>query len=142
MVEYIFFDAGLRDQFVAYAHQLGITCELHDDPMGMVVALPEDLADDLMEQLEERYDQLQDEQSDLIDEEEGGQKKLAGFRLDLPDGRSCLVPLPPETANRLLAHFSFDEIHELFSLVARSALNPEENTRLCQIMKAANSEED
>lgn len=136
MVEYIFFDAGLRDLFVEYARSLGIACTLQDDSMGMVVALPEDLADELMEKLEERYDQLQDEQSEMIDEEEGGQKKLAGFRLDLPDGRSCLVPLPPETANRLLANFSFDEIHELFSIVARSALNPEENSRLCQIMKA------
>ncbi len=135
-MEYIFFDARLRDLFVEYARSLGITCVLHEDTMGLVVAVPEDLDDDLTDLLETRYDLLQDEQSELIDLAEGVSKKLAGFRVDLPDGQSCLVPLQPELANRLLASFSFDEIHEIFATVARSALNPADNSKLCQIMKA------
>ncbi len=135
-MEYIFFDARLRDLFVEYAKSLGIACTLQDDSMGMIVAVPEDLADDLTDLLETRYYILQDEQSELIDQEEGGAKKLAGFRVDLPDGQSCLVPLQPDFANRLLASFSFDEIQEIFATVARSALNPADNSRLCQIMKA------
>lgn len=135
-MEYIFFDARLRDLFVEYAKGLGIACVLQNDSMGLVVAVPEDLADDLTDLLETRYDQLQDEQSDLIDLAEGGSKKLAGFRVELPEGQSCIVPLQPDLANRLLACFSFDEIHALFATVARSALNPADNSQLCQIMKA------
>ena len=136
MMEYIFFEASLRDRFVEYAQNQGVACVLQDDNMGLVVAVPEDLADDLVDLLEACYDQLQEEQSNLMDQSEGGSKKLAGFRVDLPDGRSCLVPLQPDMANRLLASFSIEEIQVLFDTVARSVLNPDDNSQLCKIMKA------
>lgn len=135
MLEYIFFDTGLRDQFVAYADSLGLTCELRDDALGLVVALDEEALDDELEdQLEERYEQLQAEQASLLTQEEGGLKQLAGFRVNLPDGQSCQVPLPPEMANRLMASFSLEEIQALFDTVARSVLDPHQN--LCKILRA------
>jgi len=91
--------------------------------------VPEDLADDLVESLEAHYDQLQEVQSELLSRSEGGFKRLAGFQLVLPDGQTCMVPLQPDVANRLLSCFSFEEIQALFDTVARSALNP--RTDLC-----------
>jgi len=140
MLEYIFFDTGLRDSFVAHAHDLGLACELRDDPMGLVVEIDEDaLDDDLEDSLEERYGQLQDEQAELLSEENGGLRQLAGFRVNLPDGRSCQVPLPPELANRLMASFSLAEIQTLLDTVARSVLDPRQH--LCEIMHAETARE-
>jgi hypothetical protein len=135
MNEYIFFDAGLRDKFVEYAQGLGVARELRDDVMGLIVAVPEDLADDLEDKLEARYDELQEEQSDLMTGMEGGLNKLAGFKLVLPDGQTCMVPLQPDMANRLLASFSLEEIQVLFETVARSALDPKDS-HLCEILRA------
>ena len=135
MMEYIFFDASLRDRFVEHAKGLGIACDLQDDNMGLVVAVPEDLADDLVESLEAHYDELQKEQSDLMSQSEGGFKRLAGFQLVLPDGQTCMVPLQPDVANRLLSCFRFEEIQALFDTVARSTLNPK-NRPLCEILRA------
>jgi len=135
MDEYIFFDTGLRDRFVDYAKGRGVPCELRDDTMGMIVAVPEDLADDQVDAMEALYEQLQDEQSELMSKMEGGLGKLAGFKLVLPDGQTCMVPLQPDTANRLLASFSFEEIHDLFDTVARSVLDPKES-HLCEILRA------
>jgi len=135
MNDYIFFDAGLRDKFVEHAHRLGVACELRDDMLGLIVAVPEDLADDLVDTLEARYDALQDEQANLMTETEGGLKKLAGFKLVLPDGQTSMVPLQPDMANRLLACFSIEEIQVLFDTVARSALDPKDS-HLCEIMRA------
>lgn len=135
MNEYIFFDATLRDRFAEYAKQLGVECELREDTMGLVAAVPEELSDDQIDALEARYDVLQDEQAELISSTEGGLGKLAGFRLVLPDGRSCTVPLQADIANRLLASFSFEEIGALFDTVARCALDPREN-HLCEILRA------
>jgi len=132
MMEYIFFDAGLRDSFVKHAQAIGVDCTLQDDNMGLVVAVPEDLGDETMDALEARYDELQQDQSRL-ELSEGGLKRLAGFRFDLPDGRSCMVPLQTELASRLLASFSLDEIQVLFGAVARTALNPAED-RLCKLL--------
>ncbi len=103
MMEYIFFDATLRDKFVEYAAGLGVVCDSRDDNMGLVVAVPEDLADKLTNHLEARYDELQDEQSELMSQSDGGLGKLAGFKLVLPDGQISMVPLQPDMANRLLA---------------------------------------
>lgn len=135
MDEYIFFDAGLRDKFVEHTKGLGVACELRDDTMGLIVAVSEDLADDLVDNLEARYDELQDEQSDLMSQSEGGLKKLAGFKLVLPDGQIGMVPLQPDMANRLLACFSFEEIQVLFDTVARSALAPKDS-HLCEILRS------
>ena len=135
MEEYIFFDANMRDKFVEYATGLGVACDSRDDNMGLVVAVPEDLDDDLADNLEARYDELQDEQSELMSQMEGGLGKLAGFKLVLPDGQICMVPLQPDMANRLLACFSFEEIQVLFDTVARSALDPKDS-HLCEILRA------
>jgi hypothetical protein len=135
MMEYIFFDANLRDRFVEHAKELGVACDLRDDNMGLVVAVPEDLADDLADKLEARYDELEKEQSRLMSQSEGGLKKLAGFKLVLPDGQTCTVPLQPDMANRLLSCFSFEEIQVLFDTVARNVLDPKDS-HLCEILRA------
>jgi len=108
---------------------------MRDDSMGLVVAVPEDINDDLDDELEAHYDELQEEQSDLLALSEGGLKKLAGFQLVLPDGQTCTVPLQPDMANRLLSCFSFEEIQVLLDTVARSALDPK-NRPLCEILRA------
>ncbi len=133
MIEYIFFDAALRDRFVEYAASQGVTCALQDDQMGMVVAVPEDIAEEIEEALERCYGELEEEQSELLLEEEGGLSQLAGFRYNLPDGQSRMAPLQTDIANRLMAAFSLEEIQALFGTVARSALEPNEE-HLCKVL--------
>lgn len=133
MMEYIFFDASLRDSFVEYVQGLKVAFDLQEDNMGMIVAVSDDLAEELMDALENRYEELQDEQAQMMSHAEGGFNSLAGFSVVLPDGKMGMVPLQPEIANRLLANFSIEEIQSLFSAVARVALDPAEK-HLCQIL--------
>lgn len=135
MMEYIFFDENLRDSFVNFAERLDVACASRDDNMGMVVGVPDDLTDELIDTLEAHYDELQEEQSALTSQLEGGFKNMAGFSLVLPDGKITMVPLQPDLANRLLANFTIDEIQALFSTVARCALDPKER-HLCEILRA------
>jgi hypothetical protein len=135
MFEYIFFDTALRDRFMAYAESRGVSCTMRDDNMGMVVAVPENLAEKTAKALERYYDELEDEQTELIVEEDGGLRQWAGFRYQLPDGQPRLASLQPEIANRLLAAFSMQEIQAMFETVAHSALHPGEE-HLHKIMNA------
>lgn len=134
MIEYIFFDAALRDKFVAYAKQRKIPCSAADDTMGLLVAIPEDLPDDVTDELENYYDVLENEQAHLS-KTEGELKHLAGFRFTLPNGESRMLPVQPEIAGRLLASFSLEEIQALFDAVADCTLNPN-SEHLCQILAA------
>jgi hypothetical protein len=132
MIEYIFFDAALRDKFVAYATQHDVPCATMDDNMGMVVEIPEDIPEEISDKLEEFYEVLEDEQVSLS-KEEGDLNRLAGFGFKLPNGESRMLPLQTEMANRLLAHFSAEEIHQLFNAVAECTLNPNDE-HLCHII--------
>jgi hypothetical protein len=134
MFEYIFFDAALRDKFVGHAKQLGIACSNSEDHMGMVVAIPEDLPDELADDMESYYETLEEEQED-ISKSEGDLHRLAGFRFNLPDGSSRMVPLQAEIANRLMANFTLTEIQALFEAVADCTVNQNEE-HLCKILAA------
>lgn len=136
MIEYIFFDAALRDKFLNYARQRGVPCSSSDDSMGLLVAIPEDLADEVADDMEEYYEALEQEQIEQSTLE-GSLNRLAGFRFTLPDGQSRMLPLQTEMANRLLANFSLEEIQELFNAVADCTLNPN-GEHLCQILAAQN----
>lgn len=132
MIEYIFFDASLREQFVTQAHTLGIACTLSDDSMGLLVEVSEDISEALADALESCYETIEKEQVKLS-KAQGEFRHLAGFRYTLPDGQSRLLPLEPELANRLLQHFSLQEIQRLFEAVAVCTLNPGEE-HLCGIL--------
>ncbi len=137
MFEYIFFDAAIRDKFVTFASNIGVNCSFHDDHMGLVVAIPEDIDEDKEDSLEHFYDELEKEQSSQLLNEEGGLKRLAGIYFRLPDGQSRMVPLQTETANRLLNAFTLEEIQELFESVAVSMIGQEEH--LCKILAQQHS---
>jgi hypothetical protein len=134
MLDFIFFEASFRDRFVGYLTSLHLASEVREDHFGWVVAVPEaQLTDELMHELEATYEALQDEQMQVTEQSEGGlEKHVAGFRVDLPDGQTTTVAVPPELANRLMTHFSLEEIHTLFATVARSALQPY-NGPICKI---------
>jgi hypothetical protein len=125
MSEYIFFDTTLRDRFLAFAAGHGITGNTRPDRIeGHLVILPEALPDDLDELLEEQYERLMDEQQELIEAEDEQDRTLMGVHLTLPDGRACVVRLPPRFARRLCDHFSSEEIQTLVADIAESVLDP------------------
>ena len=70
-----------------------------------------------------------------LSKSEGDLKRLAGFRFNLPNGESRMLPLETDMANRLLVHFTLAEIQALFDNVARCTLEPNDE-HLCHILAA------
>ena len=126
MGEYIFFDAALRDRFLKFVAERGLTGKVRPDPMeGFVVALPDDLADDIDAAVEDEYEALMDEQRSLIESaDDDDARDLMGVTVTLPDGQPRVVRLPALYARRLFEHFTVAEIHELVSGIAHSVANP------------------
>lgn len=124
--EYIFFDAALRDRFVAFAKTHGIESKVKSDPIAdHVVVLPGHLDDAVADALEAEYETLMDEQMALVDAEDSPDARdLLGVAIKLPDGRDCTVRLPAVLARRLFGAFTPEEIHELVETIARSVANP------------------
>lgn len=128
MNEYILFDPNLRDRFLEFIADRGLSGEVRPDPIaGFVVTLPDDLADDLEEAVEDEYAALMEEQQGLVESaDDDGVKTLMSVSVTPPDGQPRDVRLPARYARRLFEHFSVEEIHEIVSAIAQSAMNPVE----------------
>lgn len=131
MMEYIFFSASLSSRFAEFVQVLGVPCQESKDEMGIIVAVPEDIDDELSTRLETYYAHLMDEQADLVEEEEPGLKHAAAINITLSDGRPCTIRIEPQMMNRLMGCLSIEEIHELAVSIARSVENPD-NRPLCK----------
>lgn len=133
MIEYILFDESLRDRFLEIVAGQGIACEVRADQIeGFVVALPDDLAEDVVDMLEEKYDALMEMQRGLTESLDGDKARtLMGVRITLPDGQQRLVPLPAIYARRLYEHFTIEEIEQCVAGIAESLLKPDAGS-LCR----------
>jgi len=133
MIEYILFDEGLRDRFLEIVAGQGIASEVRADQIeGFVVALPDDLADEVVDFLEDEYDALMEEQRCLIESQDGDKARtLMGVKITLPDGQQRMVPLPAIYARRLYEHFTIEEIQQCVASIAESVLKPDAGS-LCR----------
>ena len=131
MMEYIFFNAELAERFAEFARLIGTSSEKRSDNMGLVVAVPEDLDDELGNRLDTYYAHLLDEQADMVEQAEPDLKHTTAINITLADGRPCAIRIEPAMMNRLMSCLSIDEIHELATSIARSVENPD-NRPLCQ----------
>lgn len=128
MNEYILFDASLRDRFVKFSAELGLSPVIRADQIdGFVVALPDDLPDDIEQSIEDEYEALMAEQVSLMESAgEDEARTLVRIAATLEDGSPRIVQLPAAYARRLFEHFTVEEIHQLVSAVVQSAMNPVE----------------
>ena len=124
--EYMFFNESLRDRFMAFVSEYGITSTMRQDTIaGFVVELPDGLADDLQDTVDDEYDSIMDEQMLLAEADEGLVSHHAfGVTVTLEDGTTRAVRIPPAVARRLLEHFTPDEVHEIATAIVQSAENP------------------
>jgi len=131
--EYIFFDASLAEALTRFAADFGVSAQVRADPMGgWVVQVPEDLPAAAEEAIEVEYDRLMLHQRDVLDAADGADANdVLGVQVTLPSGENCLVRVPPHLGRKLVDQFSFEEIHQLVSLIAAQALQPAEGP-LCR----------
>jgi hypothetical protein len=124
--QYIFFDATLRDRFMAFAAARNLAASSRPDAIaGHVVELTDDLDDDVGDALESEYDALMNEQMDLVNaDDDADARDVMGVAVTLPDGTDCTVRLPPTLARRLLQAFAPDELREVVEAIAASVANP------------------
>lgn len=127
MFEYMFFDQELRQNFIDFAHNQGVSCDASEDSMGLLALVPEDIPDPVSDSLDDYYDDLMEQQAERVDlADSAATHQAAGIRVTLRDGRPCMIRLEPALANPLLAAFSLDEIQALVQAIARSVENPDD----------------
>lgn len=118
MLEYIFFDEGLRDKFVEFVSAKGVECHCSDDK-DLIVAVSEDLDDEVSDTIEDYYDLLLKENENLLEETEDAlEAHAAGVQVRLQDGSSLMIRVDPEVLGRLLNELSLEELSDFMQEVA------------------------
>lgn len=132
MLEYIFFHKQLLEQFLKQLEQLNIACETRDDAMGLVAALPEDIDDALMEQIDEIYEALLGDTEKLLNTDDtASDKHAAAITLTLKNGEAVDAPIDPALLKRVLSVISYEELNELVEAIVDGVENPDRSP-FCQ----------
>ncbi len=135
MSDYILFDTSLCDRFVKFVTDQGQEYTMQPDQIaGYVVTLSDDLADEVAEAIEDAYEALMDEQQNLVESADASDERtLMTVTVSLTEGQPFAVHLPALYARRLHEHFTIDEIRELVTVIARSAVNPTLKPACCRV---------
>jgi len=127
MLEYIFFHDEPRKQFIQCLVKQDIPYEEQNDSMGMVVAVSEDLGEDIEEVIEAHYDELMENAEELlVSGGETAEKDVAAITITLDDGKTIYASVSPNVINRVLAVISTQELNDLVNSIVSSVLDPDE----------------
>ncbi|HEY0635781.1 MAG TPA: hypothetical protein VGE00_10395 [Gammaproteobacteria bacterium] len=130
MLEYVFFDEGIRNKFVTFLRERGVEVECGDEE-GCIAAIPEDLDDELGDEIDACYEQLLQETAELLEQgEHAMEKNVAGVTFQLADGTPCTVRLDPDLVARILNCVTMEELRDMVQLIAAGVENPD-NRPLC-----------
>lgn len=126
MIEYVFFHPQLADAFAERLAALSIAYDAKPDEFGFVVAVPENLDEAVMDELDALHDELLAQSEALLNAAEGGtEKQAAALNITLGDGRIVQASVRPELMNKLLDALSFEEINELLEAIVDSIEHPD-----------------
>lgn len=133
MLEFMFFNDGLKDRFLGFARRMGVAATAEADTVaGWVVRVREDIPEETLAAIEEFYDHSMNEQEELAESEEGWvERHVAGIEVRLADGRVRTVRLDGPIAAKLLAHHSPEEAQALVEAIAHS-LERDDDGPLCR----------
>jgi len=125
MLEYIFFHDGPRRQFLQYLESLDIPHVEQNDTMGMIVAVPEDMGEDIEDKIETNYDELMENAEELLIEDgEGAEKDVAAITISLQSGETIYASVDPKVLNRILGVITTQELNDLVNSIVSSVENP------------------
>jgi hypothetical protein len=122
MLEYIFFHDEPRKQFLQYIESLDIPHVEQDDTMGMIVAIPEELGEDIEDEIEAHYDKLMED----AEAGEAAEKDVAAMTISLQSGDTIYASVEPKGLNRILSVITTQELNDLVNSIVSSVETPDE----------------
>ncbi len=134
MLEYIFFNKITCQLFEKYAISSEITPTIDCAEDSFTVRLAEDLDEDLLQKLEDYYDELMDMDRTLAEQQQESCTQdihAAGINIQLKDGRYVYARVSPELLNKVMQSISTDELNTLVCAITEAVEDPDESS-LCQ----------
>jgi hypothetical protein len=134
MLEYVFFNHHPCNTFVSHIENMGIDVSVSDDEGSFIVTLSEDIDEELLDALEQLYDELIDLDRDIEEQkldDSTGSTHTAGITVNLKDGSTVYAGVSPLLLSKLLQCIDLQELNTLVDAIA-DAVENKDACSLCQ----------
>ncbi len=138
MLEFVLFHEKPLELFVGFLKTHNIEAVTSEDDGVYEIKIPEDLDEQLLETIEEKYDELMDMNQELYYMENAPSAenfRMASIAITLKNGDSTMAHIRPELLAAVLEAISDDELFELVQTIVEAVENPDERT-YCQKVRA------
>lgn len=131
MLEYLFFTQEIADKFIAYLNNKNLAWEQKNDPMlgSIVIETPEDIEDDLWDELDDHHELLSEQDQKLLElelKDSDTETNAAGIYIQLANGKQTVAQIDAEVMNRMLSVISMDEFNEFIETIVSSVEKPDD----------------
>jgi hypothetical protein len=138
VLDFIFFHQSPMKKFQTFLKILQIPSERATEyqksieETGYTVSISDEYELDIVEKIEDYYDQMMDLSEELVSDEEGSSEiKNAGISVNLSDGRVVLADVEPNLIYKLSSALTPEEIMTIVNAIADAVENPDSRA-LCQ----------
>jgi CCR4-NOT transcriptional regulation complex NOT5 subunit len=138
MLEYVLFHQKPLELFVEYLKNNNIEAVTNENDGVYEIKIPEDLNETLLEEIEDKYDDLMDMNQELYYRENAPSAenfRMASLNLILKNGEKTAAHIRPDLLAQVLDVISHDDLFELVQAVVDAVENPDERT-YCQKVRA------
>jgi len=128
MLEYVLFHEKTFLIFTDWLKHKGVSFEKEVSEEMFEIKIPEDLDDELLDEIDEKYDTLMELSQQMTDEEERDEQQghhMAGIVVTLKDGSSSYADVDPNLLGRVMSAISPEELGVIVSAIADAVENPQ-----------------
>ena len=132
MLEYLFFTREIAEKFIVFLNKKSLEWEEFVDPMldSIVIKTPEDIDDDLWDELDDYHEILGVEDQKLLEEtmdDTETETNAAGIYIQLAGDKQTVAQVNPDVMNRMLGVISMDEFNTFVETIVSSVENPDDS---------------
>lgn len=134
MLDYVLFNEVPFQLFIDWLKGNNVVYEFEMDEDNYVIKISEDLDEDLLDRVDEKYDELMDMNQDIINEEEFEKNDghhMAGVVVTLKDGTISYADVDSKLLSRVVSVISPEELGSIVNAIADAVENPQSKT-FCQ----------
>ncbi len=125
MLEYVFFNRAVADEFLAALAERGITAQEGREAVEEAILIGiEEVDDDTWDALDALYETLSERDRALLEAGSPDAVHTAGIYLTLSDGRRSIARVEPAVVNRILQVLSMEEFERLVDEIVRAVEEP------------------
>jgi hypothetical protein len=141
MLEFVLFDKRPFELFARFVRELGVEAKIGEsDPQGEMfeLAISEDVDDELLARIEERYDELMDMNRELYYEDNpaaADNYRVASLVLELEGGEQSQAHFDPALIASIVDAIGYEKLREFVQTIVRAVEDPDART-YCQKVRA------